>query len=350
MKLVSIIVPVYNRDKVIVGCYNSLVNQTYKNIEIIFVDDGSTDNSLEVISKFNDKRVAVLSQKNSGPGEARRNGFNNSHGEYICFVDSDDTIDSDFIYKLVKSMEDNNSNIAIGRLGVHYYYPLVKNITLKIRKKPKLIDLEKNKEYLPTLSPGIVGKLFKREMLSLKKVKFRANEDIALMYPMYVKCRYISFANDAIYHYHLAESSQFKEYLLGYKFDNLLNTFEPLRYIYEEYEKMGKLEKYFSELEMLFIKNISERIWNIMDSVPDKIYRYKFISVILDYLECFFPDWEKNSYYVRGYKLGEVSDIYHLRKAYEEISNIKRKKLYISIDEVYDRYKSVEELYEKVSK
>ena len=87
-----------------------------------------------------------------------------------------------------------------------------------------------------------------------------------------------------------------------------------------------------------------------MQSVDDKIYRYKFISVILDYLECFFPDWEKNSYYVRGYKLGEVSDIYHLRKAYEEISNIKRKKLYISIDEVYDRYKSVEELYEKVSK
>ena len=110
---------------------------------------------------------------------------------------------------------------------------------------------------------------------------------------------------------------------------------------------MGKLEEYFYELEMLFIKNISERIWNIMQSVDDKIYRYKFISVILDYLEYYFPDWDKNPYYVGGFRLGEVSDIYHIRIAYEEIKKINRKKLFISLDEVYIRYKEVEKIYEK---
>ena len=347
MKLVSIIVPVYNRSKVIRDCYNSLINQTYKNIEIIFVDDGSVDDSLEIMKGFKDKRVIVISQENSGPSEARRRGFNESTGEYICFVDSDDVLDRDFIYKLVKSMEECNSNISMGRIGVHHYNSLIKGITLKAKRKPKKIDLQKNKEYLPTFAPGIVGKLFKRDLLDLKKLKFRANEDITIMYPMYAKVRYISVVNDAIYHYYLSKDSQFKTYLLGYKFENLLNTFEPLRLIYEEYEKIDKLEDYFYEVEMLFIKNISERICNVMDSVSDKIYRYKFISVILDYLECFFPDWDKNPYYVRGYKLGEVNNKYEIRRAYNVISKIKRKKLDMKLDDIYEKYKNIELMYVK---
>ena len=85
-----------------------------------------------------------------------------------------------------------------------------------------------------------------------------------------------------------------------------------------------------------------------MQSVDDKIYRYKFVSVLLDYLEYFFPDWFVNPYYVRGFKLGEVTDIYHVRVAYEMISKIKRKKLYIDLDMIYDRYRKIEEMYNKI--
>lgn len=348
VKLVSIIIPVYNRASRIIECYNSLINQSYKNIEIIFVDDGSTDNTLNVLNSFLDDRVIVLSQKNSGPAAARRLGFMKSSGEYICFVDSDDTLSKKYVYKLVRSIEVNNSNMAVGRLGVYYYYPLLKRVTLKVKRKPKKIDLDKKREYLSVFTPGIVGKLFKREFLELKEVNFKANEDIVIMYPLYVKCRYISFDNSAIYHYNLAKNSQFKEYLYGYSLDNLLNTFEPLRCIYENFSQISKLEDYFYEVEMLFIKNISERIWNIVQCVDDKIYRYKFISVILDYLECYFPDWDTNPYYVRGFKLGEVSDRFHVLKMVDIVSKIKRKRLYLSVDEVYDRYKKIEEMYEKI--
>ena len=344
---VSIIVPVYDREDKIYKCYKSLINQTYKNIEIIFVDDGSSDRTFDILNSFDDDRVLVFSKKNGGPSEARRFGFNKSSGEYICFVDSDDTIDRGFIDKLVKTMNKDGSSIVIGRLGVHYYYPIIKDITLKVRRRISKIDLEKRKEFLPVLTPGIVGKLFKREILDLKKMSFKANEDIAIMYPMYVKARYISICNDCVYHYQLAENSQFKEYLLGYSFNNLLNTFEPLKYIYDEFLKMDKLEDYYYEIEMLFIKNISERIWNIIQCVDDKIYRYKFICVILDYLECFFPDWDSNPYYNMGFNLGEVSDLFHIRRAYTEIRKIKRKKLYISLDEVYKKYRKVEEMYNK---
>jgi len=244
-------------------------------------------------------------------------------------------------------MERDGNSIVMSRIGVHHYYPFVKNMILKARRKPDLIDLEKRREYFPALTPGMVGKLFKREILDLKDFKFRANEDIMIMYPLYVKCRYISICNDCIYHNQLAETSQYKEYLLGYSFDNLINTFEPLKYIYDEIEKMGKLEDYFYEIEMLFIKNIFERIWNIIQSVDDKIYRYKFISVILDYLECFFPDWDSNPYFLMGYKLGEITDKFNIKMAYNEISKIKRKKLFIKLEDVYEKYKQIEYMYNK---
>ena len=347
MKLVSVIVPVYNRFSTIEKCYNSLVNQIYNNIEIIFVDDGSIDGSLMVMKSFNDNRVKVISQKNSGPMAARKYGFENSSGEYILFVDSDDILDKDYIYKLVKTIEKDNSNMVIGRLGIHYYYPFFKEVVLKSKRRPKKIDLYKNKEYLFILTPGMVGKLFKRELLELKEYGLLANEDVVVMYPMYIKCRYISIVNDTIYHYYLSKDSQYKKYLLGYSYDNLCNTFIPFGYIYDNFMKLDMLEEYFYEVEMLFIKNIFERVWNIIQSVDDKIYRYKFISVILDYLECFFPDWDSNPYFLMGYKLGEVTDKYNIKMAYNEVSRIKRKKLFIKLENVYEKYKQIEDMYNR---
>jgi len=347
MMLVSIIVPVYNRSSVIEKCYVSLVNQTYKNIEIILVDDGSIDDSLMIMSNFSDKRVIVINQKNKGVMAARKYGFDNSHGQYILFVDSDDKLDKDYVYKLVKTIEEDNSNMAIGRLGVHYYNPFFREIVLKSKRRPKRIDLYKNKEYLAVMTPGMVGKLFKRELLELEEYDLKANEDIVVMYPMYIKCRNISIVNDVTYHYYLSKNSQYKKYLLGYSFDNLHNTFIPLGYIYNSFDRMDLLEDYFYEIEMLFIKNIFERIWNIVLSVNDRIYRYKFISCLLDYLEYYFPDWNVNPYYVRGFKLGEATDIYHIRVGYEIIKKIKRKKLNIDLDMIYDRYKKIEDMYNK---
>lgn len=347
MELVSIIIPVYNRSNEIRKCYNSIIKQDYQNLEIIFVNDGSTDNTLEILNTFKDKRVKIISKKNGGPNSARIVGLKQATGIYVCFIDSDDTIGNKFISKLVKAIKKDNSNIAISRVGVHYYYPFVKQITLKSKIRPKLINLQKNKEYLPALSPTIIGKLFKKEIIDLKQVKFKANEDIAIMYPLYIKSQYISVVNDAIYHYHLAETSQFKEYLLGYSFKNLINTFEPLKYIYDEVNKMNKLDEYYYEIEMLFIKNISERIWNIYSSVDDKIYQYKFISVLLDYLEYFFPDWNNNIYYKYGFTKGEVSDIFHITKANNIIKKYQRKRLYLSLDDIYNKYKQIENMYNK---
>lgn len=92
-KLISIIVPVYNAEKYLDNCISSILNQTYKNIELILVNDGSTDNSLQICNKYKeDKRVKIYSQENKGQGAARNKGIDVANGYYIGFCDADDTL------------------------------------------------------------------------------------------------------------------------------------------------------------------------------------------------------------------------------------------------------------------
>ena len=103
-QIVSIIVPVYNVQEYIKDCINSIICQTYKELEIILVDDGSSDNSLQICKDMaqKDNRIVVLSQLNSGVVNARKNGVNRATGKYIMFVDSDDYVNSDYVEVMMK--------------------------------------------------------------------------------------------------------------------------------------------------------------------------------------------------------------------------------------------------------
>lgn len=103
-QIVSIIVPVYNVQEYIKDCINSIICQTYKELEIILVDDGSSDNSLQICKDMaqKDNRIVVLSQLNSGVVNARKNGVNRATGKYIMFVDSDDYVNSDYVESMMK--------------------------------------------------------------------------------------------------------------------------------------------------------------------------------------------------------------------------------------------------------
>lgn len=115
MDLISIIVPLYNTSKYLEKCLNSIKNQTYKNIEIIIVDDGSTDSSLQLAKKIalEDKRMKVYHKKNGGLSSARNYGIQNAQGKYISFVDSDDYIASNMIEILYKNLIRNSADISI---------------------------------------------------------------------------------------------------------------------------------------------------------------------------------------------------------------------------------------------
>lgn len=101
--MVTIIIPAYNCEKTISRCIDSLIMQTYKDIEIIVVDDGSLDNTYDIIKRYShiDNRIIPLKQKNGGPGAARNTGMKFAKGTYFTFVDADDTVEKDYVEKMV---------------------------------------------------------------------------------------------------------------------------------------------------------------------------------------------------------------------------------------------------------
>ncbi|MDN2453303.1 glycosyltransferase family 2 protein [Lactobacillus sp. UCMA15818] len=115
--LISVIVPVYNVAPYLRHCIDSIINQTYQNIEIVFINDGSTDDSAEILTEYEskDSRIRVIHQKNGGLSNARNNGISNSKGSYITFIDSDDYVSKDYVSYLLDLLRKNNfqSKLAI---------------------------------------------------------------------------------------------------------------------------------------------------------------------------------------------------------------------------------------------
>ena len=133
LELISIIVPIYNVATYLVRCIESLINQTYKNIEIILINDGSTDNSLDLCEKYKyiDKRIIVVDKENGGLSDARNVGLDVCKGDYVAFVDSDDYVEESYLEKLYEAIKMTDSDIAICS------FSLV-NENGKLRKKEKM--------------------------------------------------------------------------------------------------------------------------------------------------------------------------------------------------------------------
>lgn len=110
--LISVIIPVYNREKHIKNCLDIVISQTYKNLEIIVVNDGSTDSSVEIINQYSNKIILLEHQKNRGLSAARNTGIENATGKYIHFMDDDDIINPEFYENMVKASEKTDADMA----------------------------------------------------------------------------------------------------------------------------------------------------------------------------------------------------------------------------------------------
>ena len=115
MNKVSIIIPVYNVQKYLRKCLDSIVNQTFKNIEIIIINDGSSDNSLNICKEYSkkDKRINIINKHNEGVSKARNTGLLYATGEYISFIDSDDWVEQNMIEELYNSITSNKADLCI---------------------------------------------------------------------------------------------------------------------------------------------------------------------------------------------------------------------------------------------
>lgn len=165
MAKISVIIPVYNCEKFIEKCLQSLVNQTLTDIEIILVNDGSTDNSQKIIEKFSDTRIKLINKKNGGQSSARNVGLDVANGEYIGFIDSDDWVDSDFFEKLYNTAKKYNADIAMTdfiRIGPTKYKKRLNISEEKIYEK-----IENKIKIANALKEGCIwNKIYKKEILT----------------------------------------------------------------------------------------------------------------------------------------------------------------------------------------
>lgn len=176
--MISIIIPIYNSEKYLNRCIDSILNQTYSNLEIILIDDGSTDNSLKICEEYLniDNRIKIKHKKNEGTASARNMGLNMAKGEWIAFVDSDDYIEKDMYEKLYKNAIKNNAEISTCTLK---YKTIEGNIIFPFKDELKMetinnsVDLMRQmycSDYMNSLCVCMCTKIYKRYIF--KNIKF----------------------------------------------------------------------------------------------------------------------------------------------------------------------------------
>lgn len=171
-KKISVIIPVYNVEKYLARCLNSIIKNTYKNIEIILVNDGSKDKSQEIIDKYKNKYGNIIKakeQENKGPAEARNVGIEMASGEYLMFIDSDDFIKEDYIENYVKTLKEADYDLVAG--GYHKWIDGKITYTIALQDEP----------WAKFMIMGPYTKLYKKSFLqenNIKFVKVNIGEDI----------------------------------------------------------------------------------------------------------------------------------------------------------------------------
>jgi glycosyltransferase involved in cell wall biosynthesis len=201
MDLISVIVPVYNVEKYLRKCIDSILSQTYTNLEIILVDDGSVDNSDKICDEYKEKdsRIVVIHKENGGASSARNVGLDMAHGEYIGFIDSDDYIDSDMYEELYKNMQDNNADLSIcGILNLYQGIEPKRNIP----DKKVMLAAGAIKLMLTGLTVSPCNKLFKRKLF--KDIRYptgKTAEDAFILIEILLKCDIVAFTSEEKYYY-----------------------------------------------------------------------------------------------------------------------------------------------------
>lgn len=209
---ISVIVPLYNAEKFIEACARSILGQTFKNLELVLVNDGSKDNSLEICQRIadEDSRVKVLDKENGGTSSAKNLGLDKAEGEYIAFCDADDTMDAEYLANLYKGVLLNNVDVCVGSFafvrvsGSEIIYRRTINIY------EGLFSLKEFMKFYPEYMPNAVigspcNKLYKKCLIDINSIRFNTNiknnEDTHFNYEYLAKCKTVYVSDAPFYNY-----------------------------------------------------------------------------------------------------------------------------------------------------
>ena len=303
MKKVSVIIPVYNCEKHIGKCLNSILNQTLKDIEIIVVNDCSTDHSEKIIldyeKNYQDKIKLISNKENCKAGKSRNLGLEIAEGKYISFIDADDFIDLNMLEKMYNRMEETDAEISrVNRKMV------LKNIDVSFlgrnakMNEEKIINPFSEAKYLITEYPCCTNKMFSQELI--KENRFVENlkwEDYPFTIPLLTKTNKIATIPDSYYYYTINIKGTTCGDIFSIK-ENILDIFECSDIVYKNSisETTPNLVK--EQVEFIRIQNCLQRLRDILYSSISKEKKIELISMISELINKKYGNWQENKLYL----------------------------------------------------
>ena len=286
MPKVSIIVPVYNVERYIVRSMDSLVNQTLKDIEIIVVNDGSTDNSKKLIEIYQKKypnKIKLVDKKNGGLSDARNYGIPHATGEYIAFLDSDDYVELDTYEKMYNKAKEDDSDLV--ECDFIWEYP--------DRKKVDTGKIYNNKKEMLTYARVVAwNKLIKRSLIEEHKMEFPKGlryEDVEFFYKMVPYYNKVSFVKAPLIHYIQRSSS-----ISNTQNERTKEIFTIMDNVIKYYKENNLYEEYKTELEYTYARLLLCSSLFRITKIKDAKIRKQLLNETWTRLNNEFPNWKKN--------------------------------------------------------
>ncbi len=277
MKKISVLVPIYNVEKYLQQCLESLVNQTLAEIEIICINDGSTDDSLDIIKDFakKDERIVIIDKENSGYGDSMNQGLAKAKGKYIAIVESDDFIELDAMERLYGLAESYDAEVV----RANYFFNKNGKDALNAYVRPedtgRVIDPKRN-IWIFYEAPAIWSAIYRRDFLSKHKIKFlptpgASYQDTGFNFKVWVSAHRAVFTNDAFLHYRLDNESS-----------SVNNPGKVMNVVYEyaEIERYLRENDVFDDYAQVFIvAKFGAYFWNMCrlksDLLKDFVHKVK---------------------------------------------------------------------------
>lgn len=291
--LVSVIVPVYNGEKYLKSCIDSIRVQSYKNLEIIIINDGSNDKSSEIIKEIatEDKRIIYAEQENKGVSSTRNNGIDIAKGEFIIFVDCDDTIEKNYVELLLDKIKKSSLDIvACGYTDISIYGIIKLNDFYKgnsILNKDKFIS-----NIFNGVGGTLWGKMFKREIIEVNNIRMNPNifmcEDMIFVLQYAMKSNSFGAIEESIYNYNRKNESSVSSKINFEYFDNLIEVMKAIEDVLNE----NKYDKKY--IDSILCERIRSLTISFSIMQHDKKHKYSKNEKINNII-CIF----KNEYFVR---------------------------------------------------
>lgn len=287
--MISIVVPVYNTEEYLKKCIDSILNQTYKNFEIIIINDCSKGNADEIIKSYKDKRIKYIKNKtNMGIGYNRNLGITKSKGDYICFIDSDDYIKEDFLELMYNKCDNDNLDLCICDYNYVYSNGKIRKFELESFQNT---NLEETPKLLIDIPLGPCNKMYRKSMITDNKIKFSEKlkyEDLSFVASTLFYSKNIGKIDDALNYFSVHENSETTT-----RDEKVFDIFKQLDIVKKIYKDEKNL--YLNELivSTIFNYTIQQRYQK------DEKVANKFIDDAFNYLKDNNIDY-RNSLYLIG--------------------------------------------------